>query len=265
MTPNPSDFTMFGAKNSVETGNDLIGTFYAFNLDRQGRPIAMSEDMLTGLIGNFLNNDWSPHVFAPYFRSPNKMYATQIFIPRVQSEQGPAYFGVDPAKVEPSRWLVHYVGKFMSREGGKFRFRGFADDVLIVRVNRKVVLNATQIWGGDRGGKLSNAMGYRPSSVDKRTYALDVDRTPPLGDWFDLEAMKPADIEILIGEMPGGAYASMLVIEQYGVDYSLNPAGGPILPVFKTAETPEPVLEEIMYNIPDGKALLEGGPIFNVN
>jgi len=262
LTPDLSDLSMFGGKSSTAIGNDFVGTFYAMNYDRQGKNVNLVQSAYLKLIRQFLENDWSPQVFAPYFRSKTKLYATQFFVPRVPSEQGPIYFGMGGKDFEPAQWLVHYKGKIAHRTGGKFRFRGFADDIMCVRINKKLVLNASVIWGQNQNRVISD---WRPELTENRTYSYDKEKIPPMGDWFELKAGEPVEMEVLLGETPGGYFTSMLVVEEYGQDYSVNTAGGPILPIFKTAEMPESVKDQILYLLDEDKADLDNTLMFNVN
>lgn len=56
-------------------------------------------------------------------------------------------------------------------------------------------------------------------------------------------------MEVLIGEEPGGVFCAMLVVEVEGVDYPMNKFGGPIHPIFKTAEPSPDLIDAIYYNL----------------
>jgi len=77
-----------------------------------------------------------------YKRAPHKLYATQLMVPPCSSSTAPAKFGVDEA-TEAAMWAIHYKGKIAHKTGGKYRFVGFGDDVFYIRLNGKIVLNAS--------------------------------------------------------------------------------------------------------------------------
>ncbi len=79
-----------------------------------------------------------------------------------------------------------------------------------------------------------------------------------------MEPGVPVEMEALIAEVPGGVFSMLLLVEEFGVDYPENEKGDPILPIFKTMETPEHLIDEIEYTLIPGQATLDGGPIFSV-
>ncbi|MGE4490733.1 MAG: hypothetical protein AB7E95_14425 [Kiritimatiellales bacterium] len=258
MIPEVSEVSMFGGETSASMGNDFEGTFYALELDRQGRKLGISDEQYLKVIRRFLDSDWNPRVFSFYYRAPRKLYTTQIMIPPVSSEFGPSKFGMGfGTEFDPIHWVVHYRGKIANKIGGRFRFRGTGDDILVVRVNRQFVFNGS--WNSN----WDSISDWRSSSPDNLKYFIG-SGVSAVGDWFALEPGIPVDMEILIGEKPGGTYEAMLVVEQEGVDYPVNQDGMPILPVFKTAEIPQPVIEEIQYTLIDGEVDLFNDLMFNV-
>lgn len=82
-----------------------------------------------------------------------------------------------------------------------------------------------------------------------------------IGDWFHMTKGKPTDIEVLLGEMPGGFFYCRLLIEQDGVEYPKGKDGRPILPIFKTVDIPEELV--LQMQIDPGVATI-GGPKFGV-
>lgn len=257
MMPDPEEMTLFGGKSSASVGNDFVGTFYTLELDRRGRKTGISDMQYCQELRKFLQNNWSPRTFAPYYRAPRKLYATQFMIPPITSDLGPSQFDMGGKNVDPIHWLIHYKGRIARKEGGKFRFWGVGDDVLEVRVNGKEVLNACWDWQREA------ISDWQPSSEDDRKYFMG-HGVSAVGDWFELESGTPVDMEVLIGEDPGGTYAAMLVVEESGVEYPKNRDGAPILPVFKTAEMSEQIKEQIEYTLIEDEVDLNDGPTFNV-
>jgi len=257
LVPDTAGMSMFGGTKSMAVGNDFEGTFYSLRYDRRGKKTSIDDPQYKGIIRRFVDLDWNPYVFSPYYRGPQKLYTTQIFIPVVFSEFGPSYFGIPSGPdFDPYLWCVHYKGKIMRKEGGKYRFWGFGDDVLLVRVNGKVVLNAS--YGLFR----SELCEWKRHEEDYKYFMGTAEAA--VGDWFELEPGVPVEMEVLIGEIPGGEFCAYLVVEDADEDYPVNQQGMPILPVFKTAEIPETVKDKIKYTLIPGEADLDSDLMFNV-
>lgn len=257
LVPDVSAMSVFGGSSSVAVGNDFEGTFYSLRYDRQGNKATMSDPEYSDTVRRFVEMGWNPFVFAPFYRAPQKLYTTQVFIPTISSEFAPSKFGIPAGpEFDPVYWCVHYKGKIMQKEGGRFRFWGFGDDVLLVRVNGKVVLNASY---GDSRTELCD---WERQEEDYQYYMGHAQAAA--GIWFDLEPGVPVEMEVLIGEVPGGQFCAYLVVEDERIDYPENRDGMKILPIFKTAELPEQVKDKIKYTLIDGEADLDSDLMFNV-
>lgn len=257
LVPDVAEMSLFGGSSSVAVGNDFEGTFYSLHYDRRGKETSMDDPEYMSTIRRFVELDWNPYVFAPFYRAPQKLYATQIFIPTISSEFAPSYFGIPSGPdFDPVLWCVHYKGKIMRKEGGRFRFWGFGDDVLLVRVNGEVVLNAS--WGNDR----HDICDWERQEDDYKYYMGHAQAAA--GTWFDLEPGVPVEMEVLFGEIPGGQFCAYLVVEDEAEDYAQNQQGMPILPVFKTAEIPDRIKDKIRYTLIPGEADLDSDLMFNV-
>ena len=265
MVANISKMSLMGSGRSV--GNDFEGTYYYLMNKRNGTPYpGMSNEAgardpnngaMAEVIEKFLNSGWDPKVFDPFWRSPQKLYATQFCIPSVSSTLAPEKFGDIDRTHEAAFWVAHYKGEIGYKTGGRFRFWGLGDDVMFIRLNGKVILDAgwTQIYDANWSGWRSTAKENRKYQITHSLYRV--------GDWFELKPGEPVEMEVLIGEVPGGGYLAMLMVEEEGVEYPEREIGGPLLPVFKTLETPAHLLDEIRYTLPVGQVDLTGGPIFS--
>jgi hypothetical protein len=261
LMPDVSDLSVFGGTKSVAVGNDFEGTFYALNMTRDGTFEETDFATYYDIIKRFLDHDWSPNVFAPFYRAPKKLYTTQFMIPWTDSGLGPSSFGLGwETLFDPYRWLVHYKGKIKSKKGGTYRFWSAADDTLFVRVNRKLVLNGT--WGEFQ----KDVYDWNPESEEHlQHYMSHIEAS--VGNWFTLEAGQVVDMELLMGEVNGGQTSCILLIEDKAESayYSRRASDDmPILPVFRTAEMSERIKTEIKYATPKDEVDLEGGEIFNV-
>ncbi|MEN8255023.1 MAG: hypothetical protein ABFR33_06090, partial [Verrucomicrobiota bacterium] len=246
MMPDLETTSVFGSEQTV--GNDFVGTFYDFNRDRRGRPAVMDPDMIRNKLRRFVANGWKTSEFSRYYRSPKKLYTTTFMVPPIISTEAPAAFG------EPDTdgycWLVHYKGDLVHKDGITFRFWGHADDMLVVRVDGKVVLS--------NGPDLGN---WQSSSADNDRYFLGHYRAI-VGDRITLEPGVPLDMEVVFGEQPGGWFYAMLVVEEEGREYPRNYCNGPILPMFMTAKPSLDLIEKIHGDLVPGQACVTNGPVF---
>jgi hypothetical protein len=253
--------TLMGAEKSI--GNDLLGTFYYLMQYRNGSTsnINRSGDPNTGynnVIREFLAKGWDTSVFGPYWRAPRKLYGTQVFVPPVNSRMAPEIFG-DYRPFEAAYWLVHYKGKIAYTNDARFRFWGYADNSMYVRINGEVVLDASYPRNIE-----DNLADWRSTADDEQRFLIGGDRWR-IGDWFEMKAGEPVDMEVLFGEQPGGGFKAMLVVQEEGVEYpDREKVGGPLLPIFKTSPTPQSVIDEMSYHIGPGWVDFTNGPIFSV-
>ena len=256
MMPDFEEVTIFGGGQSI--GNDFIGTFYDFKRDRQGNFISMSDREFTDRLAKFVQGGWKSAQLARYYQSPKKLYATCFMIPPTLSSLGPRSFGEETGGWT---WMALYKGKLVYPEDIRFRFWGFGDDILVLRVDGKVVLNGCWHHNGanmyitDIGGR------WQSTSVDDIRFWYGGNKAR-VGDWIELKAGEPIDMEVMIGEVPGGIFSSMLTVQVEGVEYPKNRQNGPILPMFATTE-PSRELQDIIYStLIQNEAAITNGPIF---
>ncbi|MDF7827001.1 SHD1 domain-containing protein, partial [Pontiellaceae bacterium B12227] len=253
--PDLDEVTIFGSGQSI--GSDFVGTFYDFKRDRSARPVPMTDIQFVDEVIKFTKGGWKQSKIARFYRSPKQLYATSIMVPPVRSAVAPAAFG--EADTVGYAWMVHYKGQLVYPEDIKFRFWGHGDDVMVVRVNGKVVLNAS--WPDDNRGTYLIGGNWQSSAADSRRYYLG-NNLAVVGDWITLKAGEPQDMEVIIGEVPGGAFCSMLVVQVDGVEYEKNRQGAPVLPIFKTSEPTPALIDAISAHLVPGEAAITEGPVF---
>jgi hypothetical protein len=200
---------------------------------------------------DFLRN-FRMREFRKFFNAPQKLYATHFYIPMMNADEAPRAYGVENL-VEPSNWIAVYQGKFRSIAGGTFRFVGTADDILIVGVDGDTVLSAGFTESNPGKWEPNEEPAHRGPPVSEYLPSLTV------GDWFELSPGEPHELTVLIGEIPGGEFASYLFIEEQGADYEHTGDGRPILPVFKLKEFSKSERETIQA---DGYPKRLDGPSF---
>ena len=234
--------TAFGFKGKTTDG--LTGTFYDLKQTSDQKPTDMAptedeknfkidqpnwrkskENLRFGeVLKQFVSSNWDPKILDAYFKAPEKMSAYQIAF-TVASKEGPKAFGVDKW-CTGLRWVVHYKGSFVSPKDGQFRFVGFGDDILIVRIRQS----------GETSGKnvldASPLKQFAPEAQSKDSVG---DFFYKAGPWFTLQAGQRTEIEILVGEWPGGSTAAFLGVEDRSAP---NPMDD--YPVFQLKDIPIP-------------------------
>lgn len=256
LAPDFGEANVFGSGQTV--GNDFEGTFYDFLKDRSGRRIPMDPGRVREILEDFVANGWRAADLARYYRSPKKLYATTCMFPCMESVLARIAFGEFEEGLEPNDhcWAVHYKGQLVHREGIRFRFWGVGNSVLTVRVDGEIVLDAPYIPSA--GGF---APTWRTASADSYKYFLGYGRSV-VGDWITLEPGVPLNMDYLFVDFGGGAFGATLLVEVEGEEYETNRQGGPLLPVFKTAELSCDLQDSILKWLVPGEATLAGGPVF---
>jgi hypothetical protein len=178
----------------------------------------------------------------------------------MSADGAPAAFEVEK-EVQPRRWVVVYRGAVQAPRSGKFRFVGAGDDLLFVRFNNRDVFDYGYTLAST-GSHLYNRTEEMEGSKENDDLAKDVRKLSPMrlpltyykyaqtpkynreiggmavGPEFEVEAGKTYPVEILIGEIPGGQFSVSLLIEEIGATYQKDPAGFPILPLFRLDNSP---------------------------
>lgn len=232
-------------------GGALVGKFYDLKQLKNGTPSKLDEQNgYPGELSKFVNSGWNAANLEKYFVGPNPLYTTQIFIPKMNADQGPLAFGLG-GRVQPKMWAVHYKGNVVPTESGTFRVVGFADDIMIVRFNGRVVLDCGS----------TNPSGHGPQSF-YATAGVQLD--PKMGWYKGLGRGEPFQVtggesypmEVLIGEWPGGDFKAWLMIEKDGVQYEKDAKNNPILPIFKLSDS------TVAHPASEAPAFAKTGPVW---
>ncbi|TSJ79468.1 hypothetical protein [Rariglobus hedericola] len=217
--------------SSERKGATLIGIFYDLKQTQQREPIPEFARRYTPSLDEFLVSGFDEALLNRYFRAALPLYTTQLAVPMMSASGAPKAFGVENV-VKPSYWVIHYKGQIAPPTDGTYRFVGNFDDLLVVAINRKVVLD------GSRPDTKFARLGWKePADKGPRVAANELSK---YGDWVVLKAGQPVDIDILIGERPGGQFHGLLLYEKKGETYPPAPNGRAALPLFQLAEKPTP-------------------------
>ena len=215
----------FGKDTTSEAA--LMGIFYDLKQTPQRTATGVDVSSYVTVLDDFVSKGLSEEVMNQYYRTSKPVYTTQIYIPMMSANEAPKAFGVAKI-VKPSRWIIHYKGQVSPPEDGAYRFLGYADDVIFVAVNGPLVLNGSR----DSFNKLLKKTKWNPT--DKlRDYRVG-NGNLIAGDWLNLTAAQPVDIDIIIGEHPGGDFCAFLYYQKQGAAYpAVN--GKQALPLFQVA------------------------------
>ena len=223
-----SKVSFFGLRTSSKTGGEFVGTFYDLKQTKSREPTNMTSAMWKQVVEKFTSGPWDERELQQYYVGPNKLHVPCMFIPCMDADEGPKAFSVEK-EVQPSLWLAHYKAKVVSPVSGKFRFFAGGDDIIMVRFNGQVVLGGTP-----------KTMANPPV-----TYEYEGPRSGVIGGaWFSVNAGTPYDMEILIGECPGGLMYAFLLLEKANANYEKTPKGSPILPVFRLGNVVPSLMSE---------------------
>ncbi len=253
LLPDISNVTLFGGTESISVGNDFEGTFFSLSYDRMGNETSANLDQTLKQLNE---NNWNPLALSHLYRAPNKLYATQFMVPPAMSIMGPRAFGQNDPDFNTHDWLVLYKGKIASRTSGRFRFWGYADLYLFIRINGKIVFAFT--WPSYKNLMIP----WTSSSDENQKYYMGYTGAE-VGEWFEMKAEEPVVMEVLMGD-EGGFCGFLLAIEDESEDYERNENGLPFLPAFKTAEFSETVKAKIQYKLIRNEINLDSDLMFNI-
>jgi hypothetical protein len=196
------------------SANSLIGILYDLKQTQTRQPTAVSTEKYWDVLDAFLANSWDEAVLTRYFKAGRPLYTTQIYIPEMKADAAPNAFGVGDI-VQPSRWMIHYKGQVSPPHPGTYRFVGYCDDIMVVGVNAKVVLVSG--WPGHE--RISKVLRHTAWDATRRSGLKIFSGRLMKGDWITLKAGEIIDLDIIIGERPGGAFCAVLLIEEQGMTY----------------------------------------------
>lgn len=103
-----------------------------------------------------------------YYSPTNRAWTSCFYIGDTASRTAPQAFGC-PDDVRPNCWICIYSGYVVAPFSGKFRFVGFGDDFLVVRVNQKIVFDY---------GRLSATLGAALGTEKRSTLTAATEEKP---------------------------------------------------------------------------------------
>ena len=191
-----------------------------------------------------------------YYSSPTRLWNSCFYTAEgIDADLAPKSFECGN-EVDPAAWVCIYSGNVVAPFTGKFRFLGTADDVILVRFNKEIVLDYG--WASYSVGTYFNNSfpnGEQDLRLLKDSSPNSTRNKSPLYSKQRLEVYSPRGndsnpahslakgavisvkegevypIEVLISEMPGGDFYEALYIEQLdanGQPLDPNPDARPL-------------------------------------
>ena len=254
----------------------LQGVFYDLKQTRDRRPNDDFRGIPRGgwhiervdptmrIMRSFVNGSWrreydnQGRVHYPdldrFYSSPTRLWNSCFYTDeRINADLAPKSFECGN-EVDPAAWVCIYSGNVIAPFSGKFRFLGTADDVILVRFNKEIVLDygfASYTAGFhfyNHEADLSSLKDSSSNSVRSRSPFYSKHRLevyPPQrggnsgnpahclakGSVITVREGEVYPIEILISEIPGGDYYQALYIERLddnGQPLDPNPDSRPL-------------------------------------
>ncbi len=202
----------------------LVGYFYDLKQTSESLPSGISQEGWKDQMLKLTAADLDENLLAGYLKSPEPRSTAGFAIPEQESANAPKAFNLP--KVKPNLWAIIYHGTAIAPETGRYRFVGFGDDVLYIKLNGQVVLDAgCQPMSSQED--LHNAFTYLTWSKVSPWAQL---RT---GKWFDVQQGDEIKLDVLIGDW-GGFTGFFLMIQKDGVSYPVASDGKTLrLPLFQ--------------------------------
>jgi hypothetical protein len=211
-------------------GGSFAGTLYDLKQTQTHRSTDMTEQKYGEIVTDFVKNGWNESAFQSFYRAPQTLYNTQIFTPYMPADEGPKAFHVS-GEVKPRLWTALYKGRVAPPETGTYHFVGAGDDLLIVRFNGQTVLDGS--WNPHGVSSIAAKYDYGFSKIPNK-FVKGPAISATAGNFYEME--------ILIGEQPGGEFFADLLIEKDGATYEKDAQGNPLLPIFRVADAKLPAL-----------------------
>jgi hypothetical protein len=213
-------------------GGGLEGKFYDLKQNRAKAPNSIAKyfgsnpDILARLgymtktYKSLENSRFSESSMNGHYRAGSVTSFSHLVIPsETGADLAPKSFGVEK-EVEPSAWVVVYEGRMSARSSGEYQFVGMFDDLLLVYVDDRLVLDASFI-------------SYSSLPQPTKTGAHMRQGMPLIeGKWVKLT--EGTKVRIVVAESPGGHMGGGLFIREKGKSYR-QAEDAVVLPPFTTA------------------------------
>lgn len=198
-----------------KTGGMLTGRFYDLKKLSSNRDSEITPGNYSDFLAQFITARWDQGLLEKYYRAPKTLYLSHVYIPLMEAEEAPEAYGVS-GTVEPKCWVAHYKGSVSAPYTETIRFWGYSDDVMLVRLGGQIVLTA--------GRRDTVSRLEVPGETHETTGINTANGQLVKGPWYRVTKGKPIEMEVLIGERPGGYFCAFLAVERRGQPAKTPPA-----------------------------------------
>ncbi len=255
----PGAATSFGSRSQIASA--LKGNLYDFKqtakgIDRKFDPLAISP--YADAAKAIQRSRFRDSAFRKYYMAPQDLYLTHLAIPYSDAAIGPRFFDAEK-EVKPTGWIANYRGTVTAPADGTYRFVGMGDDYLSVSLDGRPNLFACwpSLQESVRGS-------WKPSEIQPTHTGPFAGLPLVYGDWIKLKKGQPMEMNIAVGERPGGKVGFILLIQEKSTKYETDPTTNrPILPLFTTAPIPESRQTEITQDFKNFPLDWKNTPIFS--
>ena len=215
-------------------GIGLKGTLYDLKQTTGRHDSGLKYDDYYAQLRKYVEGGWNNKFLDRYYKSQTQLFATRFAIPMVWSKLAPEAFKVQN-EVKPSYWAVHYEGTVVAPESGNYRLMGYGDNLLVVRMDHQIVLDAGWNLLLPKRPDLSHHLPLR--WLGDPQYPKNAEMK--MGPQFRVEGGQPIPMEVLIGD-DGGSCGFYLFLMKEGTNYDKAPDGTPKLPFFQIGDGDPP-------------------------
>jgi hypothetical protein len=206
----------------------LVGYLYDLKQTSDRKPTGMTPENYHQILMRFVRAGWDESILAPYYKSSKPLYTSHILISNMDSQEGPRAFGLD-GEVQPKMWIIWYKATVSAPATADYRFAGFCDDILLVRIAGKTVLD---------GSINPVATQLTVNTPWPQKWVAPIPEVPNYGQLREgivasMNQGEPANMDVIIGEEPGGQFNASLFVLRTDKTYPNTTAGEPILPLFQ--------------------------------
>ena len=186
-------------------GAGLVGSFYDLKQTREKKPSGVNANNYTEIVHKWVDGGMKESDLGKYFKAPASLSTVQFMIPDMPADEAPKAYGVQK-EVKPAQWIAVYRGKVQPPKEGTYHFIGAADDVLLVKVNGKLVLDAS--WAPSSSLKPEEIIPPQYVGFPRKGYIK--------GESVHFSGTSWAEMEVVIGERPGGRFWGVLMVQPSG-------------------------------------------------
>ncbi len=237
----------FGSAQRDFTGTaSFVGIFYDLKQSQTRQRYPNPNQQYWKVIRDFVSDEFNEAQLDRFFRAALPLYTNRIAMSNMAANNAPRAFGVQDV-VEPRHWIIHYRAQVAPPRDGRYRLGGGSDDVLVAGINRKVV-----VIGQHADRDLALPRWVSPADPEPRPGVRPgLDNRALWGHWLDLKAGVPLDLDVVVGERPGGSFYAVLVYQEEGKTY---PVRGERMYV--------PILELVPHDSPEAKTKPDAWHVF---